>query len=295
MQPPEHITMPARLPPSTPTPGTRAPSSSAEWGTFAPTRIQALYITATRRRLLSGWLRREISRLVLTPGRPLDVEIDGYNIRCYPFDNLSERQFLNRGNRYNQDGLRMIVDRLKPGDVFVDVGANFGQFAMYAANAVGPSGRVIAIEAAPVMGDRLSFNIELNAFQNIDVVRSAVSNSIGSLTIYVSSQQRGLSSAAAIDGGIATEVPATTLTEIARSSRLTRINALKIDIEGYEDRALLPILTEMPRSLWPRAVLMETSHRGRWERDCVEEMLAAGYTMNETTKADALLLLSEPP
>ena len=285
--------MPARLLPKNPSSVAGGAASPAEWGTFAPTRMEALYIVAARRRLLNGWLRREISRLILTPGRPLDVEIDGYNVRCHPFDNLSERQFLNRGKRYNHEGLRMIVDRLKPGDVFVDVGANFGQFALCAARAVGPSGRVIAIEAASVMSDRLSFNIAINGFENIDVIRSAVSDSIGSLTIYVSSRQRGLSSAAAIDGGVATEVPVTTLPEIAKVSRLTRIDALKIDIEGYEDRALLPILSEIPRSQWPRAVLMETSHRARWERDCTKEMLAPGYTMIETTKVDALLRFDE--
>lgn len=280
--------MPSRLLSDDPIPVAEAAPSPAEWGTFAPTRIEALYMFAARRRL-------EISRVVLTPGRPLDVRIDGYNVRCHPFDNLSERQFLNRGNRYNHEGLRMIVDRLKRGDVFVDVGANFGQFALGAARAVGPSGRVIAVEAARVMSDRLSFNIAVNGFENIEVVRSAVSNSIGSLTIYVSSQQRGLSSAAAIEGGVATEVPVTTVPEIAKIGRLTRINALKIDIEGYEDRALLPIMSGMPRSHWPRAVLMETSHRARWERDCIKEMLAAGYAMVETTKSDALLRLGEPP
>jgi hypothetical protein len=52
--------------------------------------------------------------------------------------------------------------RLRRGDLFVDVGANIGYFALLASKAVGRSGRVVAIEASAVIFDSLRRNIVAN-------------------------------------------------------------------------------------------------------------------------------------
>ena len=49
--------------------------------------------------------------------------------------------------RYEPETTRLIARELKPGDVFVDIGAHIGYFTRLAAKKVGSGGRVIAFEA----------------------------------------------------------------------------------------------------------------------------------------------------
>ncbi len=57
----------------------------------------------------------------------------------------------------------------------------------------------------------------------------------------------------------------------------TQVAALKIDIEGYEDKALFPFFETAPQRLWPRHVLIEWIFSKNWERDCIAHLKALGY------------------
>jgi hypothetical protein len=67
-----------------------------------------------------------------------------------------------------------ILRHVHDGDVCVDAGANCGYFSLLLAQRVGPSGKVIAIEAAPDNVRRLRANLELNGAAGIvDIVMAA--------------------------------------------------------------------------------------------------------------------------
>jgi len=74
---------------------------------------------------------------------------------------------------------RAIVDTLGPGDVFVDVGANIGYFSLLAARAVGPTGRVVAIEAVTELAAAVRANAGRNGLDQIDVIEAAASDTVG--------------------------------------------------------------------------------------------------------------------
>ena len=64
-------------------------------------------------------------------------------------------------------GLQWVLDRLlEPTMVFADVGANQGEFTLFAAKRL-TRGRVIAFEPMTEMRERLVQNIEANAFENV--------------------------------------------------------------------------------------------------------------------------------
>ncbi|MBO0764356.1 MAG: methyltransferase, partial [Hyphomicrobiaceae bacterium] len=66
-----------------------------------------------------------------------------------------------------------------------------------------------------------------------------------------------------------------------------------VDIEGYEDRALIPFFTDAHRSLWPRRILIETLGRGkRWRQDCLAHLIGLGYQPEWQSKKDAMLAIS---
>jgi hypothetical protein len=71
-----------------------------------------------------------------------------------------------------------------------------------------------------------------------------------------------------------------------------RIDALKADIEGAEDLALLPFMEEAPRSLWPRLIILEDS-TGEWRRDCVAFLEERGYRRTLASSNNVVLRLPD--
>ena len=67
-----------------------------------------------------------------------------------------------------------VVEHLRPGMIFYDVGANIGFFSLQAARLVGETGRVVAFEADPEIAARLRANAARNFFSWITVEQKAV-------------------------------------------------------------------------------------------------------------------------
>lgn len=222
---------------------------------------------------------------------PHDITVRGIRYRCHVGDNASENKLLHSGRRKDRRQLALTVGRLKPGDVFVDIGANFGLYTLPAARAVGPSGRVIAIEPNPVMTGRLRFNSESNGFRNIEIDEVAVGAEPGEARLSIDPRQYGLSSLAQQAGTTDRVVPVVTLADLITGSGVSRIDTLKIDVEGFEDQALLPFFDACERRLWPRTLLIETKSSNCWRKDCLAELSQRGYRIAWKGSDDALLVL----
>ena len=76
----------------------------------------------------------------------------------------------------------------------------------------------------------------------------------------------------------------------SRTPASTHVDALKIDVEGYEDRVLTGFFKEAPQPLWPRAVVIEHLSRNEWLDDCIADMRARGYAETGKTRSNTLLL-----
>ena len=132
---------------------------------------------------------------------------------------------------------RELESRLKPGDTFVDAGANIGFYTVMAAKIVGPKGRVVAIEMMPDTARQLRRNIAANGATNVTVYENALT-SRGGKTIHAVSDGRKMGQAslagATHQGGVA--VQSTTLNAILNEIGLVRL--IKMDVEGAEYDAL---------------------------------------------------------
>jgi FkbM family methyltransferase len=267
-----------------------APLAADPWGHYKPTVPAALCIMALRRRIARGAIKKPIRKLLARMSPQYDVEVDGLRMRCRVGDNYTEQMALERNGHSNRIAIEVITSELKPGDVFVDIGANCGLFVVFAARKVGPRGRVIAIEPLPPMLARLKFNAAANGFANVSVFETAVGEAAGKATIHVSSSQFGHASLVGTEGAELT-VPVTPLLSIIETAGVQRIDALKIDIEGYEDRALVPFIRTAQRHLWPARIFMEVDHASRWKDDCLACLLRAGYHERWRSGSDVLLAL----
>jgi FkbM family methyltransferase len=87
----------------------------------------------------------------------------------------------------------------------------------------------------------------------------------------------------------AIRVPALTLQRILGDAGVARVDALKIDVEGFEDRVLTGFFAQAPQTLWPRAVVIEHLSRKEWQQDCIDDMVARGYREKGKTRSNTLL------
>jgi FkbM family methyltransferase len=139
---------------------------------------------------------------------------------------------------YEPPTARVIAELLKPGDTFIDVGANSGFFTLLASLRVGPTGRVLSFEPVPSMRKRLLENISLNAMSNVQVSDVALSNSEGMFPLFEGPEgHKGISSLRHIDNSAAT-IEVKTLPLDAFGDVQTEVKLVKIDVEGAEHLVL---------------------------------------------------------
>jgi FkbM family methyltransferase len=236
-----------------------------------------------------GWLGRRaaliLRKSVLLRGPAIvDAVVDGLKLRLYTKDNVSERKFLFMPQFFDPYERGLLKKNLKPGDVFVDVGANAGIYSLTAALASGEAGKVLAIEPNPLVLDRLKFNAALNGFdKRIIFEQSGVSSAEGSFDLTLDDSNLGGSSLVAERSATKISVRCYKLLSIVQKYQLQKIDALKIDIEGAEDKALIPFFTDAPRSLYPKLLILENSPQD-WQEDLPAALKAAGYRLLQTTR-----------
>jgi FkbM family methyltransferase len=135
------------------------------------------------------------------------------------------------------DLLKKIV---KPGDVFLDLGANIGYFSLLAANNL-PSVKVISFEPVAGLFQNMNDNISLNRIRNITTVNAAVGEMSGEKELFVSAQDNlGMSSFHQPENysGKKERVKVETIDDWFKTSGLSKIDIIKLDIEGSELAAL---------------------------------------------------------
>src|SRR5258706_2955772 len=133
---------------------------------------------------------------------------------------------------------------LGPGDVIADVGANIGYYSLLGAALVGKNGRVIAIEASPIIFKALSENLAVNSAQNVRAINNAASYETGEMPVFMApSDNIGRSSTIPVEGNVLTgTIPAKPLHEILTRDEMSRCRLIKIDIEGAEPPVVRSIL-----------------------------------------------------
>jgi FkbM family methyltransferase len=130
-----------------------------------------------------------------------------------------------------------IRSALRPGDVFVDAGANIGYYTIIAAKIVGPKGRVLACEMMPLTADILRAHVEMNAADNVTVIEGALAEVEGETLMASHPDGKfGQASIARGDQGSGVAVRTRRLEVILEEVPMVRI--MKMDLEGAELGAL---------------------------------------------------------
>jgi FkbM family methyltransferase len=124
----------------------------------------------------------------------------------------------------------------RPGDVVFDVGAGIGAETLLFSRLVGASGRVVSVEAHPRTYARLVELCRANGLANVTALQVAVSDSDG--TAKISDRPSHASNTLLGTDAGAIQVPVRRIDTMARELEITRIDLLKMNIEGAERAAI---------------------------------------------------------
>ncbi|MGH7131749.1 MAG: FkbM family methyltransferase [Phycisphaerales bacterium] len=189
------------------------------------------------------------------------------------------------GRYYEAHTQQLMLRALRPGELFVDIGANIGMTALLAAHAVGPTGRVVAFEPNPDVYAILRRHVDANQLEKtIDARNCAIGDSESELTLTVAGTHTGCGTLTSVDA-----VPGETLRRVqvrvavgdAQLAELPdRPMFIKIDVEGFELHVLAGLKQTLSRrkpAVLTEAVEYQLKRAGASIASLFEVMLAHGY------------------
>ena len=178
---------------------------------------------------------------------PLRADVGGLTVRGY----LRHRSFLAHvdSGTYEPEYRRLFERELRPGATVVDAGAHSGTYTLLASRAVGPSGRVVAIEPDPYNVRALEANVRREGCTNARIVRKALADMPGRARFQQSLGTISSSFEAREGRGPFRELELD-LTSVDAELDGTDVDALvvKLDVEGAEPRALAGITETVARA-----------------------------------------------
>ncbi len=264
------------------------------WGARAPRGLASLLAQVRKLGLARGpikkWMARLWSRLGLPA--PVDIRYAGLKFRLHPWDNVVENKMLFGSKLRDWMEIERLREFAGAGGVFLDIGANIGYYSLMAVHH--GAARALAFEPNPIVLDRLRFNIDANRLQDrIKALPVALGDRVATMTMQVSDRDMGGSHIGdhRDAAGTAIEVQMKPLADVLAEEGVSRVDAMKIDVEGMEDAVLFPFFETSPRSLWPRLVIIEHTSEKQWKRNLLAWMRDAGYREIERNRSNALLRL----
>ena len=159
---------------------------------------------------------------------------NNFYMRVNPSEHIQQQLFW-YGHYEKELGL-LIRKILKPGDVFLDIGANIGYFSLLAAKHE-PTAKIFSFEPVGSSFQKLEENIALNAAKNIKALNAGIGERNEEREIYISDEDNtGMSSFQRPENysGKSERVKVITVDKWFSSSGLVKVDLIKLDVEGSE-------------------------------------------------------------
>lgn len=168
----------------------------------------------------------------------VDIQVEGLPMRA----NLCQQYCgdIYYGVGFEHTELSLVKQFVRRDDTFFDVGANIGVYTLLASQLVGEGGLVHSFEPLTDANELLRSNVKLNQCKNVTINPVAVGEENGEVPIYINAQN-ALSSLGNTNRGKIIKsqtVQVLTLDTYAKNAGISKIDFLKIDVEGFEGHVL---------------------------------------------------------
>jgi FkbM family methyltransferase len=252
------------------------------------------------RPLLAALRRRGRTHTALPPGEPpplpaAAIELDtAIGTLWFDADDAHVTPWVRSQGVWEADVMKLLRSSLRPGGVFVDVGANVGFHTVLAAQLVGSHGRVVAVEPAPWTLDLLRANVWRHG-ADVTVLPVAASDARGTAHLADELGHRSGARLAAA-GGVAVE--AAPLDDLLPD---LAVDVLKVDVEGAEPLVLRGAARLIERSAGLLAVVEFRDERhlsGEEPEEVLELYRSLGFELcllrrnGEVERADVAAVLA---
>ncbi|MDB6124159.1 MAG: methyltransferase FkbM family [Pedosphaera sp.] len=158
-------------------------------------------------------------------GRRLELDLNSHIERIIYYQNAYET--------WDTLFLESIV---QPGWIMFDVGVNIGWHSLMASKKIGSNGKIFAFDISPDEMKKLKRNIELNQLACIEPILLAMSDRPGKVSI--SETRDSGRTSLAVGGQRGKEIEATSLDHFVTQRNISRLDIIKVNIEGAEVKFL---------------------------------------------------------
>lgn len=273
----------------------------SEFGSYKPSFLQQKILNISYKlpygNKFINWTGKSIASLLkgiflkFYSYQVVDGVIHDMKWRLYLSGNFCERKFFFAPQYYDVTELKYMHEYLPKGGVFIDIGANVGIYSLHAAKILSENGKVLSFEPNPFVLERFNYNLSVNEFTDRVITEQiGISDSKGEFELNLGEGNLGQSSLIIKRDGDVINIKCDRLINILQKYSIEKIDGLKIDIEGAEDKALIPFLNEAPKAMLPKFIIIENSD-DKWEKDLTKEIYQAGYELKEETKRNQIWTL----
>lgn len=222
-----------------------------------------------------------------------EANVGPFRVRFDPRDRVIAKKLALYGE-YEKQEIELLSSLVKPGDQVLDIGANIGLYSLYLSRAVGPEGKVVAVEPDPDNLALLRANLKMNACTNVTVLPCAFGEVAGWVDLFQVEDNRGnLSFADLRETGRSVRVPMQRGEEALAELQLLPSIA-KIDVEGAEPFVLSGLGRYKPRILLFEFVPRQLRSLGHDPEAFLDSLVAEGYAL-ELVNPDSGERLSDTP
>lgn len=159
------------------------------------------------------------------------------NLNCEAFNVAFDIIFRYKGPAQNPMRYGKYYD-FSEGDTILEVGAYVGYYAMKVSELVGTQGCVVAIEAIPENFNLMKINILKNDITNVELVNKGIYSKQQKLQFYRQSGQRASLVKDVVKNKEVLNIEVCTLDQIIENLSLSRVDFVRIQINGAEIHAL---------------------------------------------------------
>ena len=227
------------------------------------------------------WLGRLYDGLAMRFIRTDVVAVGPFRVFLDPRDQVIAKKLIIYGS-YEGREIELLCSFVRPGDCVLDVGANIGLYSLALSRAVGPTGRVIAVEPDLENLALLRRNLQYNDCANVIVIEAALGDAAGTVLLYETDRvNRGSLSTVDIfrvGPQHARPVPMRRGDSVIEQTGL-RPRIAKIDVEGAEPQVLAGLGAYLPEVLLFEFVPSQLRAAGHDPDSLLRKLTTWGYSL----------------